>query len=97
MTTLCFNYSQKRLVREAKLALSSLAVFGAAVLVMHGCSGCKPVLSADESYNAKIIACASTGKTHAEIAACKAAVNREYNVCENPGGWPAYVPCEVKP
>ncbi len=78
------------------MAIVGLGFFGALVLVAHGCSGCKPVLSADDSYNAKILACSTTAHTKAEAKACRDAVNHEYNVCENPGGWPQYVPCEIK-
>lgn len=82
-------------MREAKVAFTGLLFFATLVLVGHGCSGCKPVLSADESYNAKIVACSSTAKTKAEAQACRDAVNREYGVCEKPGQWPQYVPCGV--
>ncbi len=92
--TLTFEFCHKKLVRELRVALSGLALFGALALVAHGCSGCKPALTADQSYEAKILACSSTAKTKAEAKACRDAVNREYNVCESPGGWPQYVPCD---
>ncbi len=80
-------------VKELKVALMGIVAFGALVMVAHGCSGCKPTISADDAYTAELLACSSAAHTKAEATACREGVNRKYNLCDNPAAWPRIQPC----
>ncbi len=93
MRTLTFTFKPAVFVRELKVALCGIAAFGALVMVAHGCSGCKPAISADDAYTAELLACSTTAHTKAEAAACREGVNRKYGLCDDPAAWPRIQPC----
>lgn len=77
-------------VKEAVMAVVGFVI---ATTVAHCNAGCQlPAVDASDAYRVELAKCVTDAKTREEADACRAEVNKKYNVCE--GEWPKLQPCK---
>ncbi len=69
----------------AEMAVAVALVFGLTGIA-HCNQGCAAAMTQDDLYRAETASCAATSPTLAASKACRAGVNKKYNVCETDAG-----------